>query len=517
MKNPDSFLTRHREAVFVVLLAALVLLSYRAALFVYFLSDDFSIIGKFLEHKSYYFSFSDFFRPLPLLDLWLDTQFFGLRPWLFRLSSLALHTLNAYLVYRLALLLLENRQTHLAYISGILFAVLASHSETVIWIACRPDLLATLFCLLCLITYLRWLRSSKHTDLFFSALFFLLAFLSKESAYALPLLLLVFTAIHEAPLTAFRNIKKYRLAIVLFTAGLIVQFVLRFVATQALLGGEASLVNTTAPYLYNLFAFTCRTLLFPLSSESAASAISDHALLLALVTTLVVAAGLWKADARARKIALLMLAAYVAALLPVLHKTISLYELQIERYTYLPGVFICIFIAVLLGAIADRRLHYPIVFIYAVLLIFFLQASIERWNRASDIALDSLREVKENFHAEKLMVLGLPVSYKGVHIFKNGFPRAVMFFNKVPIRRKYLYTPVILEINEENVKINLTKTDTAFQASINSSVSRLLPGEAIGAYELLTDRENTLSVRYPGIHNNDYQVMVFADGQLRFQ
>jgi hypothetical protein len=517
-----ELLKKPEDRLFFILVTLLVLLVYQQALWVSFLSDDFSIIGKILERKIPDLSFSGFFRPLPLVNLWLDTQLFGLRSALFRLENLLLHSVNALLVYRLALLMQTNNGARenktRAYLSAILFAVLPCHSEAVIWIACRPDLLATCFSLICLICYLTWLRSGKKMSLYIAALTFFFAFLSKESAYALPVILVVITCFHESPLTIARNIKKYYFAALLFAIGLLTQFVLRYMATQELFGGAENIFISLNAYAYTFFSYSYRTLLFPTSSATDALRITDHAVLISIIVTSIVCVALRMTDARSRKMAIFMLFAFVAALTPVMHKgPMSLYELQIERYLYLPSVFICILIPLLLSAIPFRRVQYVIFFIYALCLVFFLNLSTQRWNKASDIAIHSLREVKNNFHAEKLMVMGLPVSYQGVHIFKNGFPRAVMFFNQTPIRRKNIYLPVNLELNENNLKIDLVKTETAFQVSINSAVSKLLPGEDIGAYDLVSDHENTVTVHYTDINNNDYQVMVFEDGKLTFR
>lgn len=517
---PDIF-KKPDERLFFAVLTALVLLVYQQALPVYFLSDDFSIIGKFLERKQPYVAFSNFFRPIPLFNLWLDTKVFGLTPWLFRLENLFLHSINAFLVYRFALLILdktgpvENKTG--AYLSGILFAVLPCHSEAVIWIACRPDLLATCFSLICLISYFTWLRSGKNISLYIAAMAFFFAFLSKESAYALPLLLVVITFFHASPLTIIRNIKKYRFAVLLFSIGLFIQFVLRYMATHKLFGGVDNAFSSFSIYAQTLFSYSYRTLLFPTPSALAANGIIDNALIISIATLAIVVAGLRMTDSHSRKACLFMLLAFVAALVPVIYKgNISLFELQIERYVYLPSVFICIFIPVFIASPIFRRLRYPLFFIYVVCLVYFLNVSIIRWNKASDIAINSLREVKENFHSEKLMIIGLPMAYKGVHVFKNGFPRAVMFFNEVPVRRKYIYMPVNLEINEENLKMNLVQTETGFHTSIDSTSSKLSPGEDIGAYDLLAAHENSVAVQYPAIHIKDYQVMIFAEGQLRF-
>ncbi len=74
--------------------------------------------------------------------------------------------------------------------TGILFALHPVHVESVAWISGVCDPLAGLFCLLTLIGHWTWLQSSREKLPWLSGLWFFLALLSKESAFAtLPMLL----------------------------------------------------------------------------------------------------------------------------------------------------------------------------------------------------------------------------------------------------------------------------------------------------------------------------------------
>jgi hypothetical protein len=500
-----------------LLLTALVMAVYFRALPVYFLSDDFAIIGKFIERHSVYFSFADFFRPLPLLNLWLDTQVFGLKPSWFRLENLGWHSLNAFLVYRFALQWLGKEARYSAVLGAILFAILPCHSEAVIWIACRPDLLATLFSLFCMLAYVKWLRESNPQHLYLASLTFLCAFLCKESAFALPLLLIVVTIYHATFLPLIPQLKKLLPAAILFTAALLLQFLLRYLATEAWLGGEESLFNPSALYLHNLFAFSYRALLFPVSDAAQADFMIRHATLIAEIVILLVLVLLELGQRSSRKPALFMLLAFVAALLPVLHKTISLDNIDMERYLYLPSVFLCILIAVIFSSSLLQKIRYVLPVLYIGLLVGFLNLSIERWCHASDIVVNSLREIKEDFHTDKLLVMGLPDSYRGVSVFRNGFPRAVMLFDEIPIRRKNILLPAHLYIQGDNPALTLAQDENAFHLSINDdSPSTLMPGDKLGVYRLVSNSDHAMTIIYPDIAARDYQVMLYCDGQLHF-
>src|SRR6266478_5206717 len=77
----------------------------------YFISDDFSQIGKVLagylsvvwgkEHGG-------FFRPLFILSYLIDTKIWGAGPFGFHLTNIVLHSLNAFLTFVLSLRIVED-------------------------------------------------------------------------------------------------------------------------------------------------------------------------------------------------------------------------------------------------------------------------------------------------------------------------------------------------------------------------------------------------------------------------
>src|SRR5713101_6964376 len=97
----------HIPALFV--LAGVV--AYSDVINSYFLSDDFSQIGKVLagdlsvvwgkEHGG-------FFRPVFILSYLIDTKLWGLNAVGFHLSNIAFHSLNSFLVFALSLRMLES-------------------------------------------------------------------------------------------------------------------------------------------------------------------------------------------------------------------------------------------------------------------------------------------------------------------------------------------------------------------------------------------------------------------------
>jgi hypothetical protein len=97
-------------------------------------------------------------HPLTRLSHMLDCQLYGLAPWGHHLTSILLHALNATLLF-----LVLRRMTGAAWRSfavGLLFGLHPLRVESVAWIAERKDVLSTLFWLLTLWAYVRYVEKS---------------------------------------------------------------------------------------------------------------------------------------------------------------------------------------------------------------------------------------------------------------------------------------------------------------------------------------------------------------------
>ena len=83
---------------------------------------------------------SAYYRPMMLVDLWLDRQLFGLSPLAHHLHSLAWHLLCTWLLWRLLLLLAPGNRR--AAVAAGIFALHPLSTETVAFIAARNDAMA---------------------------------------------------------------------------------------------------------------------------------------------------------------------------------------------------------------------------------------------------------------------------------------------------------------------------------------------------------------------------------------
>jgi tetratricopeptide (TPR) repeat protein len=191
----------------IALLVLLCLVVYYNSLSNGFVYDDFGSIvenkyisepGRFLTsifNRSYFqiAGLEASYRPVATLSYFLIYAVAKLNPFYYHLASLILHALNAVLVYWLANLVLQHRLRALA--AGLLFACHPALSEAVNCIDFNDDLLATLFFLLAMISWVRIKTAhlSSSIRIYLPALlFYFLGLLSKEMAITLPAVIMLY-------------------------------------------------------------------------------------------------------------------------------------------------------------------------------------------------------------------------------------------------------------------------------------------------------------------------------------
>ena len=139
------------------------------------------------------------YQPLTWLTYALDYFLWGLDPFGFHLTSLALHCINALLFYFLALRLLalslgeEARPWSrlAAFFAALLFAIHPLRVESVAWVTERRDVLSGLFFLATLLCYLKAAAADAKRERWLAAavIFYALSLLSKAAGMTLPIVL----------------------------------------------------------------------------------------------------------------------------------------------------------------------------------------------------------------------------------------------------------------------------------------------------------------------------------------
>jgi hypothetical protein len=169
--------------------------AYAPALWTGFTADDFFILARVkqfggLDRPLAYFGaleFFEYYRPLTFLSHAFDWQIWRTNPAGFHLTNVCLHVVNTLLVFVLGRRL-DGRTT--GVIAGLLFALHPASHEAVYWISARFDLLATCLTLAALV-----LVCGPPRGYVPGALVFGFALLAKESALALPVMVLAYDVI----------------------------------------------------------------------------------------------------------------------------------------------------------------------------------------------------------------------------------------------------------------------------------------------------------------------------------
>jgi Tfp pilus assembly protein PilF len=131
----------------------------------------------------------ELYIPLTFLSYQIDYLISGIHPLMYHLTNFVFHTLNGFLVFWFISLLTKKKWFGL--LCGALFLVHPLHTEAIMWVSGRKDLLSTFFLLLTLIYWLKWRDTPIRRLYILAAGFFVLALLSKVMAITLPVLLLL--------------------------------------------------------------------------------------------------------------------------------------------------------------------------------------------------------------------------------------------------------------------------------------------------------------------------------------
>jgi Flp pilus assembly protein TadD len=147
--------------------------------------------GLSIEGVGWSFSFTDvaYWHPMTWLSLMLDYELYGLSPSGYHLSNLLLHILSV-----LFLFLALRRMTGSIWQSGFVASLFALHPlnvESVAWAVERKNVLSSLFLMLTLWFYARYVERSTLGRYLLVLLVFALGLMSKPTLVTVPLILLL--------------------------------------------------------------------------------------------------------------------------------------------------------------------------------------------------------------------------------------------------------------------------------------------------------------------------------------
>jgi tetratricopeptide (TPR) repeat protein len=171
-----------------------------------------------------------YYRPLINITYWLDYELWGMSAPGFRTTNLILHVLSCLLLFKVLVLLINDR--HVCLLATVLFALHPVNTESVSWIVSRNNILVTLFGLSAIYFYIKGWETESRKSLILSIPCFILAILSKEFALMiLPILFLYQRFLAKDRKNLTREVSCY----LLFGMILILYFILRKSVTSSLL------------------------------------------------------------------------------------------------------------------------------------------------------------------------------------------------------------------------------------------------------------------------------------------
>ncbi|MEW6713872.1 MAG: tetratricopeptide repeat protein [Nitrospirota bacterium] len=187
------FREEKREQYFGLLIAAIAFLVYANSTGNGFVSDDHSVILNNSVLRAAPVSLfntidttsdtqlSPYYRPLTYLTFLIEERLHGFDPFMMHLFNVLLHAVNAFLVYRLGIALLNDQKA--ALLAGLLFAVHPVHTEGVNFLSGgRNTMLACFFILAAVLIHRRAVLKSRFQVALFGAALFLAGLFSKEMA-----------------------------------------------------------------------------------------------------------------------------------------------------------------------------------------------------------------------------------------------------------------------------------------------------------------------------------------------
>jgi len=176
----------------ILVIVAVTLANYFRAFSFYFRYDTFTWLDKtvFDPIDWHYFldvnKASPYFGPMGNVLFFALYRLFGLEPFWYHACMLAIHALNAVLVYYVATRILRSNLA--AFLAALLFGIFPAHVEAVVYLATIHHTIATTFILLALLNFMNFVQTRQLRHYSLVLISCILAVLTKQIACVIPAL-----------------------------------------------------------------------------------------------------------------------------------------------------------------------------------------------------------------------------------------------------------------------------------------------------------------------------------------
>lgn len=385
----------------------------------YFYDNRFVTTGLSFENIKWAFEIHGPSMWIPLT--WLSHQgmveLFGVDPGMHHLANALLHALNAGLVFCLFFRL--TRHEWASVLAAALFAVHPIHIESIAWVTERKDVLSLFFCLLALLSYLRYQRKPSLGG--YAQVFALhaLAVMAKPLAVTLPCVMLLLDFWSSAGRSDFR-VGKRMLLEKLPLLGLSAFASWMTILCQKSIGAIGSLesypigarlenvVVSYATYLRRFFLPNDLSPFYPYESNYELTVFLTSLLVLIFLSVLGVA--LWRRYGRPAF--LLGWLWYLGTLVPMIGIVQAGGQSMANRYTYLPFLGLYLVVASVLARLfRSSRVSNVIVGLVGVLglavLCFDSYSKIGYWKNTETLFTYVVEHSPSNYLARNNLGLAL--------------------------------------------------------------------------------------------------------------
>ncbi len=290
-------------------------------------------------------------HPLTWWSHMADVSLFGLNPAGHHATSLAIHVLNTILLYTLLARITGFRGR--SFLVATLFAVHPLHVESVAWVAERKDVLSTMFGLVAVHCYVKYVHTQRKT--FYLAMFasVCLSLMAKPMLVTFPCMLLV---LDYWPLARFRErsfaslvrekIPLFIPVLAISALAIVAQRSVDAIASRPLLSRIYAALDAYVVYLRKFFVPHDLSSFYPYIPVSMLQALSA-ALLLLTISILA-----WRYRSRAPWFLAGWLL-YLGLLVPVIGLIGVGAQAYADRYMYLPAVGVSIMVVWLLAGVME--------------------------------------------------------------------------------------------------------------------------------------------------------------------
>lgn len=297
----------------------------------------------------------EIYRPLGDVTYAVDYNIWGYEPSGFHLTNILIHASASVALY-LLLKTMFNTRSSAPFWGTVLFACHPANSEAVIWVKGREDLLAALFSILALAWHRRYVGGKGGKYGILAAAAYVTALLSKESAIAAPLLIILIDFALDGHTR--QNLKIY-LSYLLFT---LLYIAIRSIVLQQLSqqGYWGRGIIPTAYTMSRGLVYYIKLLVFPFNlcidylSYPISMKATDPLVMQSIATLLILLmSGIYALRVKNRLWGIGVFWFFIA-ILPV-SNLVPIKILIAERFLYLPSISVILVILSLSAGLTEKR------------------------------------------------------------------------------------------------------------------------------------------------------------------